>query len=324
MFRHPIAHCFAFVAFSISAMQANAQPQAYPSVQPVRLIVPFAPGGTVDILGRLVAQYIAKPLGQSVIVENKPGAGAAVGSEFVAKSAPDGYTLLMASTSSMVVNPNLQKLPYQLSSFEPIALVASVPHVIVVNPAVQATDLKQFLALVKQKGSVNYATAGIGTPQHLGGAMLASQTGLNMVAIPYKGTGPALNDVVAGQVDLMSVDLPPALPFINTGKIRALGVAAKSRSPFAPDIPTIAEAGLPNFEVTGWYGIVAPAGLPADVSERLSRVIAEALALPEVKEKLAQLGATAESARGKEFADFMQLESAKWAGVIKTANIKLD
>ena len=319
--RQLVRFCAALTACALIAGPAAAQ--QYPSA-PVRLIVPFAPGGTVDILARLIADQIAKPLGQSVIVENKPGAGSALGTDFAAKAPADGYTLLMASTSSMVVNPNLQKLPYQLSNFTPIALVASVPHVIVVNPGVPASNLREFIAYAKRSGNVNYATAGTGTPQHLGGALLSYRIGAKMVDIPYKGTGPALVDVVGGQVQMMSVDLPPALPLIATGKLRALGVAAKVRSPYAPDIPTIAEAGLDNFEVTGWYGVVAPAGVPKNVVDKLVSVLSQAMAQPEMRAKLAELGATAETISGKDFGDFMQRESGKWAEVIKTANIKIE
>ena len=322
MLIHKISRCFALATCSLIAGPASAQ--QFPEAQAIRIVVPFSPGGTVDILARVIAQQIAKPLGQSVIVENKPGAGSSVGTDFVAKAKADGYTLLMASTSSMAINPNLQKLPYQLSDFAPIALVASVPHVIVVNPNVPAANLKEFLAYAKRSGKIHYATAGTGTPHHLGGALLANLAGVQMTDIPYKGTGPALSDLMGGQVEVMSVDLPPALPFITSGKVRALGVAAKARSPYAPDIPTIAEAGLPNFEVTGWYGIVAPAGVPKNVADKLSAVISQALAQPAMKEKLAQLGATPESSTPKDFGDFMQRESAKWANVIKTANIKVE
>jgi tripartite-type tricarboxylate transporter receptor subunit TctC len=318
-----IARYLALTVCSLAAVQAGAQ-AAYPAAQPIRIIVPFTPGGTVDILARLIGQQISKPLGQTVIVENKPGAGSALGSDYVAKASADGYTLLMASTSSMVINPNLQKLPYKLSDFAPVALVASVPHVIVINPNIPARNLKEFLAYAKQSGKVNYATAGTGTPHHLAGALLAHMTGVPMTDVPYKGTGPALIDVASGQVQLMSCDLPPALPFITSGRVRALGVAAKTRSPQAPDIPTIAEAGLPDFEVTGWYGVVAPAGVPKNVVDKVAAAIAQAMGSAEVKEKLAQLGATPENSTPKDFGDFMQRESAKWSGVIKSANIKID
>jgi tripartite-type tricarboxylate transporter receptor subunit TctC len=313
---------FAFAA--CATISGFSHSQTFPAAQPIRMIVPFAPGGTVDILARLIADNIAKPLGQNIIVENKPGAGSAIGTEYVARSEPNGYTLLMASTSSMAINPNLQKLNYRLEDFAPISLVASVPHVLVVNPNVPAKNLKEFLAYAKGSGAVvSYATAGPGTPHHLAGALLNQLAGLNMVDVPYKGTGPALTDVAGGQLQVMSVDLPPALPFISSGKVRPLGVAAKARSPFAPDIPTVAEAGLSGFEVMGWYGIVAPANVPKDVVERLSGAISKALASPDVQAKLAQLGATAEDRSGAAFGAFMHAESAKWSEVIKTANIKV-
>src|SRR3569832_923377 len=277
------ARVVAVALLSFAGIQSGAQ-TAYPGAQPVRIVVPFTPGGTVDILARLIAQEIAKPLGQSVLVENMPGAGSAVGTDFVAKAPADGYTLLMASTSSMVINPNLQKLNYSLANFTPVTLVASVPHVIVINPNVPATNLKEFLAYAKRTGNVNYGTAGTGTPHHLSGALLAYMAGIKMTDVPYKGTGPALIDVASGQVQLMSVDLPPALPFIQNGKVRALGVAAKVRSPQAPDIPTMAEAGLPGFEVTGWYGVVATAGVPKDVVDMLASLIGQAMASPDFKQ----------------------------------------
>ena len=205
-----------------------------------------------------------------------------------------------------------------------MAIVASVPHVIVINPNIPATNLKEFLEYAKRNGNVNYGTAGTGTPHHLSGALLSHMSGVKMTDVPYKGTGPALIDVASGQVQLMSVDLPPALPFIQNGRVRALGLAAKTRSPQAPDIPTIAEAGLPGFEVTGWYGVVAPAGVPKSVVDMLSNAINQAVKSPAVTQKLTQLGATPENSTPKDFGEFMQRESAKWAGVIKSANIKVE
>ena len=314
----------AAAACALLAAHASAQP--FPEAHTIRIIVPFAPGGTVDLLARLVAQQIAKPLGQSVIVENRPGAGAVVGTEYVARTEADGYTLLMASTSSLAINPNLQKLSYSLKDFAPIALVATVPHLLVVNNNVPAKNLKEFLAYAGKPGAnVNYATAGPGTPHHLAGALLNQMAGLHMTDVPYKGTGPALQDVVGGQVELMSCDLPPALPFVTSGKLRVLGVTSKTRSPFAPDIPTVAEAGLPGFEVVGWYGLVAPAHVPKDVAEKLGAVVTAALAQPETREKIAQMGATfAEGGSPATFGSFMQNEDAKWGAVIKKANIKLE
>jgi tripartite-type tricarboxylate transporter receptor subunit TctC len=310
---------FAVLSCLLAMGQAHAQ---YPD-KPIRIVVPFAPGGSVDILARVIAQQITKPLGQSVIVENRPGGGSAVGTEFVARAPADGYTLLMGSTSSLAINPSLQKLNYELRDFAPIALVASIPHVLVVNPKVPANNLREFIAYAKAKPTINYGSAGPGTPHHLAGVMLNQLAGLNMVDIPYKGTGPALVDLAGGQVEVMSVDMAPAMPFITAGKIRALGIATKTRSPLAPDIPTIAEAGVPGFEVTGWYGVVAPAAVPQDIAQKLAKAITEALALPETREKLLGLGATPEGGTPQAFGEHMQRETAKWSKVIKDGNIRI-
>jgi tripartite-type tricarboxylate transporter receptor subunit TctC len=310
----------ALISCSLFAAPALAE---YPD-KPIRIVVPFAPGGSVDILARVIAEKIAQPLGQSVIVENKPGGGSAVGTEFVARAPADGYTLLMGSTSSLSINPSLQKLHYELSDFAPITLVASVPHVLVVNPKLPVNNLREFLAWAKTSPKVNYASAGPGTPHHLAGVMLNQMAGLKVVDIPYKGTGPALVDLVGGQVDVMSVDLPPAMPFIISKQVRVLGIATKARSPLAPDIPTIGEAGLPGFEVTGWYGVVAPAAVPKDVAEKLAKVISDALAQPDTREKLLKMGATPEGGTPQAFGDHMKREYAKWAKVIKDGNIRLE
>lgn len=312
---------FALLCASLLAGPALAE---YPD-KPIHIVVPFAPGGSVDILARLIADQIAKPLGQSVIVDNKPGGGSAVGTEFVARAPADGYTLLMASTSSLAINPSLQKLNYQLSDFAPIALVASVPHVFAVNNSLPVKNLQEFIAYAKARDKqINYGSAGPGTPHHLAGVMFNQLTGLKMVDIPYKGTGPALVDLVGGQVEAMSVDLPPALPFISSNKIRVLGIATKARSPLAPDIPTMAEAGLPGFEVTGWYGVVAPAAVPKDIAQKLAKAISDALTQPEAREKLQKMGATAEGGTPQAFGEHIQREHAKWAKVIKDGNIHLE
>jgi tripartite-type tricarboxylate transporter receptor subunit TctC len=311
------------VLASVALLASPAQAQTYPT-KPIRLIVPFAPGGSVDIIARLIAEQISKPLGQNVIVENRPGAGSAIGSEAAAKSAPDGYTLLMGSTSSLAINPVLQKLPYEpLRDFAPITLVASVPHVLVVNAALPVSNLKEFIAYAKTH-SVSYGSAGPGTPHHLAGVMLNQMAGLKNVDIPYKGTGPALVDLVGGQVQVMSVDLAPAIPFIKSGKLRVLGIATSTRSAFEPDFPTVGEAGLPGFEVTGWYGVVAPAAVPKPIADRLAEVISQALALPETREKLASLGAAPEGGTPDAFGAHMRRESAKWAKVVKESGFKIE
>jgi tripartite-type tricarboxylate transporter receptor subunit TctC len=312
---------FALISCSLAAAPAFAE---YPD-KPIHIVVPFAPGGSVDIMARLIAEKITQPLGQSVIVDNRPGGGSAVGTEFVAHAPADGYTLLMGSTSSLAINPSLQKLHYELADFAPIALVASVPHVFLVNTKLPVTNLREFIAYAKNRSTqINYGSAGPGTPHHLAGVMFNQMTGLKMVDIPYKGTGPMLIDLVGGQVEAMSVDLPPAMPFITTGKVRVLGIATKTRSPLAPDIPTMTEAGLPGFEVTGWYGVVAPAAVPKDVAEKLAKAISDALKQPDTREKLLKIGATPEGGTPQAFGDHVQRESAKWGKVIKDGNIHLE
>jgi tripartite-type tricarboxylate transporter receptor subunit TctC len=310
----------ALLASSLAAVPALAE---YPD-KPIHIVVPFAPGGSVDIMARLIAEKIAQPMGQSVIVDNKPGGGSAVGTEFVAHAPADGYTLLMGSTSSLSINPSLQKLRYEVTDFAPITLVASVPHVLVINPKIPAKNLREFIAWAKAAPKVNYGSAGPGTPHHLAGVMLNQMAGLKVVDIPYKGTGPALVDLVGGQVDVMSVDLPPAVPFISSNKVRVLGIATNARSPLAPDIPTISEEGLPGFVVTGWYGVVAPAAVPKEIAEKLGKAISDALAQPDTREKLLKIGATPEGGTPQQFGEHMQREYAKWAKVIKDGNIHLE
>jgi tripartite-type tricarboxylate transporter receptor subunit TctC len=271
-----------------------------------------------------VGQKLGEQLGQTIVIDNRGGAGGNIGAELVARAPADGYTLLMGSTSSLSINPSLQKLHYELSDFAPITLVASVPHVLVINPKVPASNLREFIAWAKASPKVNYASAGPGTPHHLAGVMLNQMAGLKVVDIPYKGTGPALVDLVGGQVDVMSVDLPPAMPFITSKQVRVLGIATNARSPLASDIPTIGEAGLPGFVVTGWYGVVAPAAVPKDVAEKLAKAISDALAQPDTRDKLLKIGATPEGGTPQAFGDHMKREYAKWAKVIKDGNIKLE
>jgi len=312
----------ALVACLLSASLAHAK---YPE-RPIRIIVPFAPGGSVDILARVVADQIAGPLGQSVIVENRAGGASAVGSELVARAEPDGYTLLMASTSSLAINPSLRKLNYDpVKDFTPITLVGSVPHVLVINAGLPPKNLKEFIAYARERpGQINYGSAGPGTPHHLAGIMLNQMAGMKVVDIPYKGTGPALIDLVGGTVSVMSVDMAPALVYIHSGKLRPLAVATPQRSPFAPEIPTTAEAGLPGFLVTGWYGIVAPAGVPGDVAARLAQVISDALKTPVMREKLEAIGATPEGGTPEQFGQHLQREITKWSTVIQESGFRLE
>jgi len=288
-------------------------------------VVPWPPGGAVDIIGRLVADNVSGSIGQPIVIDNRGGAAGAIGSEYVAKSAADGYTLLMGSTTVISINPALQKLPYSPTDFSPITMVAFVPHILVIPAEVPANNLKEFVAWVKANpGKVSYASAGPGTPHHIAGEMFKALAGVEMLQVPYKGTGPALIDLIANRVQFMSVEAVAALPHVRSGKLKALGVATPTRNPLAPDIPTVAEAGLPGFEVTAWYGVVAPLGVPQPAADLLARNISKALENATFREKLAGLGAIPVGGTPEQFGDMLKVENAKWGKAIKDANIHLE
>jgi tripartite-type tricarboxylate transporter receptor subunit TctC len=315
-----LRHLLAFAALAL-ATAAQAQ---YPN-KPIKLVVPWPPGGAVDTIGRLIAQHVSEPLGQPVIVENRAGAAGAIGSEVVARADPDGYTLLMGSTTVISVNPALQKLPYKPTDFSPITMVAFVPHILVIPAEIPANNLKEFVAWVKANpGKVNYASAGPGTPHHIAGEMFKSLAGIDMVQVPYKGTGPALADLLGNRVQFMSVEAVAALPQVKAGKLKALGVATPQRNPLAPEIPTVAEAGIPGFEVTAWYGVVAPNGVPRQAAALLASTISKSLESATFREKLTNLGAIPVGGTPEQFGEILQRENAKWAKAIKDANIQID
>ena len=312
------------VAAATLALAASIAHAQYPT-KPVKIVVPWPPGGAVDTIGRLIAQHISEPLGQPVLIDNRAGAAGAIGSEQVAKAEPDGYTLLMGSTTVISVSPALQKLPYKPTDFAPITMVAFVPHVLVINAEVPAGNLKEFVAWVKaNEGKVSYASAGPGTPHHIAGEMFKSLAGVQMLQVPYKGTGPALIDLLANRVQFMSVEAVAALPHVKAGRLRALGIATPQRNAMAPDIPTVAEAGLPGFEVTAWYGVVAPAGVPAQAASTLAKAISNSLETPTFRDKLIGMGATPVGGTPEEFGAMLAKENAKWAKAIKDANIRIE
>ncbi|QRQ86362.1 Bug family tripartite tricarboxylate transporter substrate binding protein [Cupriavidus oxalaticus] len=304
---------------SLLASVAHAQ---YPD-KPIRFIVPFPPGGAVDVLGRVSAKMISDSTHRPVVVDNVAGAGGAIGSKMAAQASPDGYTLLMGSTSSLSINPIYQKVGYDpVKDFTPIALVASVPHVLVVDPALPVKTLQEFIAYAKARsGKLNFASSGPGTPHHVAGEMFNQMAGVNLVHVPYKGTGPGLIDVMSGQVSLMSVEILAAAPQVIAGKVRALGIAADQRSPLLPDVPTVSEAGLKGFEVTSWYGVVAPAGIPQAVATKLSAAIGQGLTSPEAVEKLKALGARPVGGTPDQFRSFLQNENTKWGKVMMASDI---
>ena len=312
------------LAAALLALATSFAYAQYPS-KPIRLVVPWPPGGAVDTLGRLIAQTVSEPLGQPIVVENKAGAAGAIGSDAVAKAEADGYTLLMGSTTVISINPALQKLPYQPSDFAPITMVAFVPHMLVTNAETPANNLKEFVAYAKSRPKqVSYASAGPGTPHHIAGEMFKSMAGIDMLQVPYKGTGPALTDLLAGRVQFMSVEAVAALPHVKAGKLRALGVATPERNALAPEVPTVAEAGYPGFEVTAWYGVVAPAGVPKEAAGKLAGVISKALETPTFRDKLAGMGATPVGGSPEAFGEILRRENAKWAKAIKDAAIRID
>lgn len=318
--------CTRILALMLSLLlMSMAQAAEFPT-KPIKLVVPFPPGGAVDAIGRLVGQKASEVLGQPILIDNRAGAAGSIGTEIVAKSAPDGYTLLMGSTSSLSVIPNLQKVPYDpIKDFTPVSLVAYIPHVLVINNDVPAKTLAQFIAYAKANpGKLSYASSGNGTPHQIAVEMFKKMAGVFIVHIPYKGTAPGLTDLMSGQVALMSVELSTALPYIKAQKIRPLALLAPNRSTFAPDIPTAAQAGLQGLDITSWYGVVAPAGISRDTLNILGAAIAKAVKSPDLNEKILGMGATPVGDTPEEFNVFMRKESTKWAKAIKESGAVAD
>ena len=316
----------ASIATLALASVAVAQAPPYPT-KPIRLVVPFPAGGATDILARAVAQKLTEAWGQAVVVDNRPGAGGNIGSELVAKSAPDGYTLEMGTVGTHAINASLYaKMPYDhIKDFAPVILVAGVPNVLVVNPSVPANSVQELIAYAKANpGKLNFASSGSGTSIHLSGELFKVMAGVQMTHIPYKGSSPALQDLLGGQVQLMFDNLPPSLPQIKSGKLRALGVTTAARAAALPDTPTIAESGLPGFEASSWFGVLAPAGTSPAIIAKLNAEIAKWLATPEAKEKLTAVGANVASGTPDDFAKHIAAETAKWAKVVKDSGAKVD
>jgi tripartite-type tricarboxylate transporter receptor subunit TctC len=294
----------------------------YPD-HPVRLIIPFPPGGSNDVVGRLVAKQLSAKLGQQIVVDNRGGAGGVLGTEAGAQAAPDGYTLLMISIGH-AVNPALHKLTYDpIKSFTPISIFATGPNVLVVNPSLPVTTVKELVALAKQKpGELDYASAGIGSFQHLGGELFKLTAGVNLVHVPYKGGGPAMQDVIAGHVKIMFSSLVQTTPFIKSGQLRPLGTGGTARHPVLPDVPTIAEAGVPGYTANNWWGVVAPAGTPEPIIQKVYEATQEALKAPELQDVFAREGAAVVTMSRDEFAEYIENEIVKWGRVVKEGNIK--
>jgi tripartite-type tricarboxylate transporter receptor subunit TctC len=320
----------AVLALSLTGVAVCAQ-TAWPN-KPVKILVPFTPGGTTDILARAVAPDLSKAFGQQFVVENKGGAGGNLGTEIVAKSAGDGYTLLMGTVGTHGINRALYaKLPYDpFKDFAPITLVAGVPNVMVVNAEKAAANkintVNDFIKYAKANpGKLNMASSGNGTSIHLAGELFKSQTGTFMAHIPYRGSGPALLDLAAGNMDVMFDNLPSAMQLIKGGKLKALAVTSSQRSAALPDVPTVEEAaGLKGFEASSWFGLLAPAGTPPDVVSRIQQEVAKSLATPAMKERLATLGAIPSGNTPAQFAALIESEHKKWAEVVKASGAKVD
>jgi len=311
------------VALCLAAGEVAAQ--QYPS-RPIRFIVPFAPGGGADVIARSLSDRLAQSLGQPVLVENKPGAGATVGADLVAKSAPDGYTLLYGTPGPQIINPYLmKKLPYDpVNDFAPISRLVVVPNLLVVHPSVPAKTVQELIALAKAKpNTINFGSAGIGATSHLSGELFKSAAGIQIVHVPYKGTGAALQDLLAGNIQMAIDSIPVYLPYLKSGSLRALAVSTPTRSPVLPDLPTIADT-LPGFDASAMNYVAARAGTPRPIVDRLNREFNALLALPEVRDRLLGMGATPMGSTPEELELVIRTESAKWKKVIEISGAKAE
>ena len=316
----------AAIAVTLLAVQsAGAQAVKYPD-KPIRIVVAYTPAGATDILARTIGQKMNEAWGQPVITDNRPGANGNIGTEYAAKATPDGYTLLMVTAGTHGINPGLyRKLGFDaVKDFAPVSLVAMVPNIFVINNAVPAKDLKEFIAYLKANpGKFNYGSPGNGSTAHLSMELFKTMTGTNMQHIPYKGSAGVLADVIGGQIIATMDNMPPYVPQVKAGKVRAIAVSTTHRSPAVPDVPTVAEAGVPGYDSGAWFGLVAPANTPKDIVDKLSRETARILKLPDVSARLADLGAEAVGGTPEQFAAHIKSEIAKWAKVIKDANVEL-
>jgi len=313
---------------ALAAMVVCAAPafgQAYPT-KPIRIVAPSTPGDAPDVIARLVADKLSVALGQQVVVDNKPGAGGVVGSESVAKSAPDGYTLIMGNAGSHGINAAVySRLPYDIQrDFAPVSQVAIAPNVMVINPSVPANSVAEFIAYAKsQPGKLSYASGGNGSSAHMSMELFKSMAGIDVQHIPYKGSSPALTDLIGGQVAVFIGNMPPTVPHIKSGKLRALAVTTRTRSALMPELPTIADT-LPGYETVAWFGVLAPAGTPPDVVNKLSAEIGKIARSPEMREKLVAMGAEPVGGTPEEFKAVIDRDIAKWKPLAQKVGIKVD
>ena len=321
-----VARRLRIIVLALLALTAPGVAQNYPE-RVVRIINPYPPGGSVDVMARILAQKLSDDLGQQFIVENRAGGGGNTGSDFVAKAEPDGYTLLFTAPGPLTVNQTLySKLSFDpAKDFAPIALFATAPIVLIVNPAVPANDVRELIALAKKEpGKINFASAGNGTTNHLSGELFKSMAQIDIVHVPYRGAGPAMNDLVGGHVQMFFDLMPVVLPQIAAGKVRALANAGIKRPAALPTVPTVAEQGLPGFDASSWYGLVAPAKTPEPVLAKLRDAVAKALKAPDMVARIHELGSEPGTVSGKDFGAFLAAETRKWADVIRASGAKAD
>lgn len=313
------------LAASLSGLNGAAHAQAYPS-KPVRLIVPYAPGGGVDIVARTLADDLTKRLGKTVIVENRSGAGGNVGSTFVAKSEPDGYTLLLGSNANAVNNSLYSNMQYEAATdLTPIILVGTVPMVVLASPTIAPKTVGEMIALAKARpGTLNFGSGGNGTAEHLAFELFKRRTGIDAQHVPYRGGAAVYTDLIGGQIQLMFNNQLGATPYIRSGQLRALGITGNNRSPQLPDVPTFREQGVADFNVSVWWGVIGPAGIAKETVAQINQLFASSVGSPDVKKRLESLGAQAQGGTPEDFAAFFRSEMATWSGVIKAANIRID
>jgi tripartite-type tricarboxylate transporter receptor subunit TctC len=322
--RTVLAAAAAACALSLAPLAAHAQ--AFPT-KPITIVVPFSAGGTTDILARVIGQYMSKDLGQPVIVDNRAGAGGNIGAQNVARAAADGYTLLMGTVGTHAINQSLyKKMAFDpVKDFAPLSRVALVPNLLVANPAQPFKNVKELIAYAKANpGKVTFGSSGSGSSIHLSGEMFQQMAGVEMQHIPYKGSAPAVTDLLGGQIAVMFDNMPSAIGHVKAGKLRALAVTTPKRSPALPDVPTIAEAGVPGYSATSWFGLLAPAHTPAPVLAKLNASILKALADPDVKKKMAEQGAEPYGEKPEQFAEFIRSETAKWGKIVKQSGATAD
>jgi tripartite-type tricarboxylate transporter receptor subunit TctC len=311
--------------FAFAMVMAEAAAQGYPS-KPIKIVVPYPPGGFNDTLGRTLAAKFSEAWGQPSFVENKPGGNTLIGTDFVAKSPPDGYTLLIVAFP-FAVTPSLTKqMPYDtLRDFAPVILAAQSPNLLVVNPQVPVKTVGELIALAKsQPGKLSYASTGNGSSNHISMELFKSMAGVDIVHIPYKGSAPAVSDLLGGQLAVMFDNVPNVLPQVKAGKLRALGTSGTKRTPLAPDVPTIAEAGVPGYEVTVWFGLVAPAGTPREIVQKLNAEVLKILALPDVRERFLAQGVEPVGSTPEQFGEHIRAQMSKWSKVVQDAGVKAE